>query len=723
MTDDAKGHRGTGSASADAGKPTGVVEPRAVTGGAVSESPGGRLPGDEAAGPLAAQAVDTLRTLAMDAVQAANSGHPGTPMALAPLAYALWTHGMRYTSEDPAWPDRDRFVLSCGHASMLLYGILHLTGYPLGLDDIRRFRQWDSPAAGHPEHGHVPGVETTTGPLGQGIANAVGMALAERHLAARFNREGSVLVDHRTWVIASDGDLMEGVSFEAASLAGHLGLGRLCVFWDDNRITIDGTTDLAFSEDVAARFRALGWDVLHVGDDEGVPGYRRAIDAALADEDRPTLVVCRTHIGAGSPGKQDTSAAHGAPLGADEVLRTKEALGWPVEPAFLVPDQVREHLTEAGRRGNAERDAWNARLAAARQSDPDRVAAFEAALAGVLPLEVGSTLDAVAEAEGGRRMATRKASGKVLAALEGVLPELVGGSADLAGSNNTRLPRSGDIRRGRFGDRNVHFGVREHGMASMLNGMALHGGVRPYGGTFLVFADYMRPAIRLAALMGLPVVYVFTHDSIGVGEDGPTHQPVEHLASLRAMPNLHVIRPADAAETVEAWRLALERRDGPTALVLTRQDLSPLDRTRGRPASCVADGAYVVRSGAEAPDVALLATGSEVGAAVEAAERLQGQGVTARVISMPCWERIDDAAFDRMCGGARVRVAIEAAASFGWHRFTGSGGTLVTLDRFGASAPAGVLFEKLGFTGEHVATVAKDALARAELGGAGACAS
>ena len=728
MTDNVRSHgtdaaREADTGSASAARPTSVVDARVVTGGTVSDRPGGRLPGDEAAGPLAAQAIDTLRTLAMDAVQAAKSGHPGTPMALAPLAYALWTHGMRYTSADPAWPDRDRFVLSCGHASMLLYGILHLTGYPLELEDIRQFRQWGSPAAGHPEYGHVAGVETTTGPLGQGIANGVGMALAERHMAARFNRDDSVLVDHRTWVIASDGDLMEGVSFEAASLAGHLGLGRLCVFWDDNRITIDGTTDLSFSEDVAARFRALGWDVVHVGDDEGVPGYRRAIDAAMADDDRPTLVVCRTHIGAGSPGKQDTSAAHGSPLGADEVVRTKEALGWPLEPTFFVPDDVREHLVEAGRRGQTIRDAWQARLEAARQADPGRVAAFEAALSGDLPAAVTTALDAVGLAEGGRKMATRKASGKVIAALESALPELMGGSADLAGSNNTRLPQSGDVRRRRFGDRNLHFGVREHGMASMLNGMSLHGGIRPYGGTFLVFADYMRPAMRLAALMGLPVVYVFTHDSIGVGEDGPTHQPIEHLASLRAMPNLHVLRPADAAETVEAWRLALERRDGPTALVLTRQDLEPLDRTRGRPVSAVADGAYVVRSGAESPDVVLLASGSEVGVAVEAAELLQGQGVTARVLSMPCWERIDPAAFEAACGGARVRVGVEAAASFGWHRWTGPGGALVTLDRFGASAPAGVLFEELGFSGEHVAAVAKDALARAELGGAGACGS
>ncbi len=680
----------------------------------VTRIPGGRMPGDEAAGPLVARSIDTLRALAMDAVEAARSGHPGTPMALAPLAVALWTHGMRYTSADPTWADRDRFVLSCGHASLLLYGILHLTGYPLDLEAIRRFRQWGSPAAGHPEHGEVAGVETTTGPLGQGLANAVGMALAERHLAARFNRADSVLVDHRTWVIASDGDLMEGVSFEAASLAGHLGLGRLAVFWDDNRITIDGSTDLTFSEDVAARFRALGWNVLHVGDDEGVPGYVRAIDEVRASEDRPTLVVCRTHIGAGSPNKQDTSSAHGSPLGADEVTLTKQALGWPVEPAFLVPDDVRAFLTEAGQRGERDRAAWIDRVEAARRDDPERVASFEAALAGTLPTDLDAALDRIGAVVASRRMATRKASGEALAALETALPTLIGGSADLAGSNNTRLPRGGDVRRGEYGGRNLHFGIREHGMGAILNGLALHGGIRPYGGTFLVFADYMRPAIRLAALMRLPVVYVFTHDSIGVGEDGPTHQPVEHLAALRAIPGLHVIRPADAAETVEAWRVALARRDGPSALVLTRQDLAPIDRSSGRPVAELAEGAYVVRAGGERPEVALLASGSEVGVAVAATELLRNDGIAARVISMPCHERIDPVAFDARCGGARVRVVVEAALSFGWHRFGGPQVAFVTMERFGASAPAAELFRRFGFTAENVAEVARRALATVE---------
>jgi transketolase len=676
---------------------------------------GGRLPGDGAAGPLAARSIDTIRTLAMDAVQAAQSGHPGTPMGLAPLAYALWTHGMRYASADPTWPDRDRFVLSCGHASMLQYAMLHLTGYPLTLDDIRRFRQLGSPAAGHPERGETPGVETTTGPLGQGFGNAVGMALAERHLAARFNTGEHVLVDHRTWVIASDGDLMEGVASEAASLAGHLGLGRLCVFWDDNRITIDGSTDLSFSEDVGARFRSYGWNVLQVGDDEGVPGYLRAIDGALAEDDRPTLVVCRTHIGAGSPGKQDTAAAHGAPLGVDEVARTKQALGWPAEAHFLVPDDVAAHMAAAGRRGQADRDAWVAAREAARAADPAHVAAFEAALAGgAVDASVHAALDALAASDATRTMATRKASGRALAALAPVLPTLLGGSCDLAGSNQTRLPDTGDIQRGRHEGRNLHFGVREHAMGAILNGLAQHGGVRPYGGTFLVFADYMRPAIRLAALMGLPVTYVFTHDSIGVGEDGPTHQPVEHLASLRAIPNLHVIRPGDALETIEAWRAALGRRDGPTALVLTRQDVAPVDRSRGRPVTQLARGAYVVREGAQAPDVVLLASGSELGLAMAAADLLLGEGVTARVVSMPCWERIEATTFADAVGSCPVRVAVEAGTSFGWHRWIGPDGGLVTMDRFGASGPGEALFEHFGFTPERVAQAARQALAAHE---------
>ncbi len=656
---------------------------------------------------LATKTINTIKTLSMDAVQQANSGHPGTPMGLAPLAYALWSRVMKYDAADPHWPDRDRFVLSCGHASMLQYALLHLTGYPLTLDDIRNFRQLGSPAAGHPEYGEVEGVETTTGPLGQGIGNAVGMALAERMLAARHNAEGEApLVDHHTWVIASDGDLMEGVAAEAASLAGHLGLGKLCVFWDDNRITIDGGTDLSFSEDIPQRFASLGWQVLHVDVAEGIDAYVAAADQARADTSRPTLVACRTHIGEGSPNKQDTSAAHGAPLGEDEVRLTKQALGWPEDAVFEVPTDVREHMASAGARGGAERAAWQERLDALRTNAPDRAAAFEAALAGELPDDWESSLPSF---DAGASLATRKASGKVLAGIGPSLPQLVGGSADLAGSNNTTIPGSADVAAGSYAGRTLHFGVREHGMASICNGLALHGGLRPYCGTFLVFSDYMRPSIRLAALMKLPVIYVFTHDSIGVGEDGPTHQPVEHVAALRSIPGLQVIRPADATETAEAWALAL-RTPGPTALCLTRQGLPILDRPTGG----VARGAYVLREGAVKPDVCLLASGSEVSVALGAADLLQKEGVAARVVSMPCWEQIDAGSSEDLFGGCDVRVGVEAGCSLGWHRWVGPAGALVTMDRFGASAPGGVLMEHFGFTPENVAQVAQRALAESE---------
>ena len=659
---------------------------------------------------LEQRCIDTVRTLSMDAVQQARSGHPGTPMGLAPLAYALWTHGMRYVSDDPAWLDRDRFVLSCGHASMLQYAMLHLTGYDLPMEDIRNFRQLGSAAAGHPEWGEAPGVETTTGPLGQGIGNAVGMALAEAHLAERFNTESHTLVDHRTWVIASDGDLMEGVAYEAASLAGHLGLHKLCVFWDDNRITIDGTTDLSFTEDVVARFAASGWHVVRVPFEEGVAGYRRAIDEAMAETTRPTLVACRTHIGWGSPNKQDRSAAHGAPLGVDEVAHTKASIGWTHE-AFHVPEAVRAHLTEAGRRGAARRGAWLEEMEAARAAEPDRVRAFEQACAGVSSAALATALEGVRESLIGVSQATRKASGRILHALERAVPTLMGGSCDLAGSNQTRLPESGEIARGSYAGRNVHFGVREHAMGAILNGMALHGGVRPYGGTFLVFADYMRPSIRLAALMGLPVIYVFTHDSIGVGEDGPTHQPVEHLAALRAIPNLHVMRPADGVEVCEAWRLALERVDGPTALVLTRQSVPALPERRAGDTPPVADGAYIVRPGGVEPDCALLATGSEVALALEAAEALQAEGVQARVISLPCWERIQEERWRELVGTTGVRVAVEAGIRQGWDRWLGERGAMVGMSGFGASAPGAVLFEHFGLTAANVTAAVRKLLA------------
>ena len=674
-------------------------------------------------GTLTTRSINTVRTLAMDAVQAARSGHPGAPMGLAALAVALWTHGMKYSSAAPLWPDRDRFVLSCGHASMLQYAMLHLTGYDLTLEDLRNFRQLGSPAAGHPEYREAPGVETTTGPLGQGLGNAVGMALAERLMAARFNHDGdpTPLVDHRTWVIASDGDLMEGVAAEAASLAGHLRLSKLCVFWDDNRITIDGATDLSVSEDIPARFEACGWNVIRVPFEDGLDAYRAAIDGACACTDRPTLVACRTHIGYGSPNKQDASAAHGAALGEEEVRRTKEALGWPPDAQFHVPDDVRQWLTQAGRRGEGAREVWAATLEHVRRTDAERASAFEAALRGELPPGWADALPGL-EADGDAPpVATRKSSGAVLAALEDAVPLLIGGSCDLAGSNKTTMPNARDVTATDFGGRTLHFGVREHAMGAVLNGMALHGGVRPYGGTFLVFSDYMRPAIRLAALMRLPVIYVFTHDSIGVGEDGPTHQPVEHLAALRAMPGLHVWRPADGPETVEAWRAALLRA-GPTAIVLTRQGVPAIDRTRHAAARGARRGAYVLREGAVRPDVVLLATGSEVALALQAATELRGEGICARVVSLPCWEqaaRLDPASRDDLFGGCAVRVAVEAGTSFGWAQWFLPGapaGTTATvcMDTFGASAPAPALFAKFGFTSEHVAAVARQAVREAE---------
>lgn len=667
---------------------------------------------------LVERAVNTIRTLAMDAVQKAKSGHPGTPMALAPLAYALWTRIVRYDGTRPDWADRDRVVLSCGHASMLLYALLHLTGDDLELAEIEDFRQWGSRTAGHPEYGLVPGVETTTGPLGQGVANGVGFALAERLLAARFNRPGHDVVDHRTWVIASDGDLMEGVCQEAASLAGHLGLSRLCVFYDDNRITIDGTTDVTFTEDVAARFEAYGWSVQHVGDDEGVDGYVAAAERARAETERPTLVLCRTHIGYGSPNKQDLPAAHGAPLGEEEVRLTKRNLGWPEDATFLVPDDVYAHMQAAGRTGRTASASWDARIARYREAHPEAAAELERVLRGDLPAGWAEALPSF-ETEGGAatpaRMATRKASGIVLNAICGAVPELVGGSADLAGSNNTTLKDAGFVGAGVFDARNVHYGIREHAMGAIMNGMALHGGVRPYGGTFFVFSDYMRPAIRLAALMGLRVIYVFTHDSIGVGEDGPTHQPVEHLAALRAIPGLTVIRPADGAETAEAWRQALEA-GGPTALVLSRQGLPEMEggTARGRG---LANGAYrVLSAGNGQVDVLLLASGSEVQHAVGAAGLLAADGVTSRVVSFPSWElfdRLDPEAQAAIFGEAVVRVGVETGSSLGWHRWVEPTGGLVTLDRFGASAPGERLMEEFGFTAENVARVARETLANA----------
>jgi transketolase len=660
---------------------------------------------------LEQRSIDTFRTLAMDAVQRANSGHPGMPMGCAPLAYLLFREVLRHDPADPEWAGRDRFVLSAGHGSMLLYGALHLTGYDRPtLEDLRLFRQMESVTAGHPENFLLAGVETTTGPLGQGVANGIGMALAAERLAAEFDRDGSDLVQSRVYGIVSDGDLMEGVASEAASLAGQLRLGRVTYFWDDNEITIDGSTDLAFSEDVLARFDAYGWHTQRVGDVTDLDAVRAAIAAADADP-RPSLVAVRSVIGHGSPNKAGTSGSHGAPLGTDEIAATKAALGWPFDEPFTVPDDVRDHLDARGR-GAAARAEWDPRLASSREDHPELAAEFDRRVVrGELPK---GWEDALPTLDGDD--ATRKHSGAVINALAPVLPELLGGSADLAASNNTDVKGGGDFSADDRLGRNLRFGVREHAMASMANGMALFGGVIPYVATFLIFTDYCRPAIRLSALMGTRVVYVMTHDSIGLGEDGPTHQPIEHLPALRAIPNLTVFRPADGEETVGAWRTALTL-DGPSVIALTRQGLPHLG---DKPADAVARGAYVVRDlgvaeGAD-PDVVLLATGSEVALCVEAAEQLAGDDVTVRVVSMPSWERF--AALDRAERDAvlpptvRARVAVEAASPFGWERYVGDDGAVIGMDRFGASAPADRLFAEFGFTPEHVASVARETLDR-----------
>ncbi len=660
--------------------------------------------------------VHTIRALAMDAVQKANSGHPGTPMALAPIAYLLWTRFLRYNPKNPAWFNRDRFVLSCGHASMLLYAVLHLTGYDLPLDEIVRFRQWESQTPGHPERSLTPGVETTTGPLGQGFMNAVGMAMAEAHLAALFNREGHEVVDHHTYVIMSDGDLMEGASHEAASLAGHLGLGKLICIYDDNHITIDGSTDLAYSDDVASRFAGYHWHVQNLGEkSEDLAALAAAVESARRERERPSLVIVRSHIGYGSPNLQDKAEAHGAPLGEEEVRRTKGVYGWPEEEHFLVPERARAHMGQAVERGGRLEEAWREKLAAYKKAHPEPAAGFEAALAGKPPAGWEAAIPSFKPGEG--PMATRAASGRVLNSLAGVLPWLMGGSADLAPSNNSLIKGSGDFQKGRYGNRNVRWGVREHLMCAASSGMALHGGVRPYAATFFIFTDYARPAIRLAALMGLPVIYVMTHDSIGLGEDGPTHQPIEHLASLRAMPGLCLIRPADANEVACAWRAAVERSDGPTMLVLTRQALPIVDRAKTAGAEGLLRGAYVLSGerGRE-PDIVLVGTGSEVALVLEAQGKLTDLGVDARVVSMPSWElfRAQPGAYRDSVfpPRARARLAVEAGSPMGWHEWVGEAGEVIGINRYGASAPAKENFRRFGFTVENVVERARKLLAR-----------
>jgi transketolase len=657
--------------------------------------------------------INTIRTLAMDGVQKANSGHPGMPMGAAAMAYVLWTRFLRHNPVNPAWPDRDRFVLSAGHGSMLLYGLLHLTGYDLPLEELQSFRQWGSRTPGHPERDPALGVETTTGPLGQGFANGVGIAIAEAYLAAHFNRPGHKIVDHYVYAIVSDGDLMEGVASEAASLAGHLRLGKLIYLYDDNRISIEGSTDLAFTEDRGRRFEAYGWHVEHV-DGCDLEGIAAAIRAAQADP-RPSLILARTHIGYGSPNKQDTASAHGAPLGEEEVRLAKENLGWPTEPPFLIPDQALAHFRQALERGSAWEAEWQAHFQAYAAEYPDLAEEWHTVMAGELPAGWDMDLPAFTPEDG--PLATRVASGKVLNAVAPYLPTLMGGSADLEPSCKTYLNGYSDFSADNPGGRNFHFGVREHAMGSILSGMALHGGVIPYGSTFLIFSDYMRPSIRLAAMMKIPVIYVFTHDSIGIGEDGPTHQPIEHLAALRAIPHLTVIRPADANESVVAWRVALEHRQGPVALLFTRQKLPVVDRAHLASADGLVHGAYVLADAEGGrPDVILIATGSEVHVALVARRRLAEQGVRARVVSMPSWEL-----FERQPQSYRdevlppevtARLAIEAGVPQGWHRYVGDRGDVIGIERFGASAPYKVLWEKYGFTAENVATCALKLLER-----------
>jgi transketolase len=655
--------------------------------------------------------INAVRVLSMDAVQAANSGHPGTPMALAPVGYVLFHKLLKHDPRDPEWVDRDRFVLSCGHASMLLYSMLHLSGYDISDEDIRNFRQWGSPTAGHPEYGHAPGVEMTTGPLGQGVATSVGMALAERWLAERYNRPGHEIVDHHTIALCSDGDIMEGISHEAAALAGHQKLGKLIWIFDDNHITIDGGTSLSTSTDEAARFESYGWHVLHVDDGNDLEAIEKAIVAAKAETERPTFIVLRTTIAWGSPGKAGTSDAHGAPLGTDEIAATKKNLKYPSLEPFYVDDRARAHWREAIGRGEDLQKDWQGRFAAYRGEHPELAADYLRTMAGDLPSGWDASVPDLTKAE--KPDATRGWSGKVIQGLAAGIPNLVGGSADLAGSNKTDIKGETSLQAATPSGRNVSYGIREHAMGAVMNGMSLHGGIRPFGGTFLIFSDYMRPAIRLASLMGQPVVYVFSHDSIGLGEDGPTHQPIEQLASLRAMPGLMDMRPGDAAETEIAWRVAIERADGPTFLALSRQSVPLLDRRGGlASADGLRRGGYVVAEASSgSPSAILIASGSELSTALDARRKLEAAGTPTRVVSLPSWflfARQDEAYRNEVLPPAvTARVSIEAGSTFGWERWIGAGGRAVGLDHFGGSAPAETLYEKFGLGVEDVVAAAE----------------
>lgn len=668
--------------------------------------------------------INTIRFLSVDAIQKANSGHPGLPMGAAPMAYVLWTKFLRHNPTDPAWPDRDRFVLSGGHGSMLLYSLLHLTGYDLSLDDVKNFRQWGSKTPGHPERGLAPGVETTTGPLGQGFANGIGLALAEAHLAARYNQPGDhAIVDHFTYGLVSDGDLMEGISHEAASLAGHWRLGKLIYLYDNNHISLAGATDLTYTDDVTRRFEAYGWHVQLVEDGNDLSALENAIRQARAETDRPSLIRVRTIIGYGAPHKQNTFEAHGSPLGPDEVKAAKENLGWPLDPPFYIPGEALDHFRQAIDRGQEEQAAWQKKFDAYTQAYPGLAVELMRALKGELPVDWNKAIPAF---EPGKGLATRASGGQVLNAIAAKVPNVIGGSADLNPSTNTALKGLGDFQSSHFtandtqgkvgGDwnyagRNIAFGVREHAMGSIANGIAVHGGLIPFTATFLQFSDYMRPAIRLAALMDQQVIFVFTHDSVFLGEDGPTHQPVEHLAALRAIPNLYVIRPADANEVAVAWQIAIERKHGPTALIFSRQTVPTIDRSFVAPAAGVRRGGYVLIESDGIPDIILIATGSEVQLAVGARESLAQRKIKARVVSLPCWELFDAQPREYresvLPPQIKDRLAIEAGVAQGWHKYVGDEGKVMSIERFGASAPASVIADKFGFTVETVQAIGR----------------
>jgi len=656
--------------------------------------------------------VNTIRTLSMDGVQKANSGHPGTPMALAPLTYVLYTRVMKHAPTHPDWPDRDRFILSAGHASMLLYSTLFLSGYGLTLDDLKNFRQLGSPTAGHPEYGHAPGIETTTGPLGQGISTSVGIALAERMLAARFNRPGHDVIDHHTYVIASDGDMQEGIQHEACALAGHLGLGRLIAFYDDNHISIEGDTALAMSEDVGKRYEAYGWHVQNLHEDMSLDRIEQALAEARAVEDKPSLIIVRSHIAIGAPNKQDTAGAHGSPLGDEEIRLTKEAYGWPSQEPFFVPDEALEHFRESVPRGDELVKEWNDRFEAYQAEHPELAAEFERIVVDRRPPQ-GWDADVPKKGPDAGMIATRKASQDVIQWVAANVPELVGGSADLAPSTLTLINDGGSVEKGSYGDRNLHFGIREHGMGAIVNGLVLSG-LRAFGAGFLIFSDYMKASIRLAAVMRIPSTFVFTHDSIGLGEDGPTHQPIEQLAALRATPNINVVRPAGFNETALAWQFAVNAEETPTVLALSRQGVPVWDPS-GVPADAIERGAYVLKD-AEDPELILMGTGTEVHVAHDAATILEAEGIRVRLVSMPCLDRFaaqDQAYRDSVLPpSVRARVAVEAASPLGWHRWVGDAGDIVAMETFGASAPAKALYEHFGFTGEKVAERARAVLGR-----------